>query len=90
MNIIDVLAILPYYVELWMAVEKQKKDDFSGPHNNFLPLNLTEAGVEDERTEETEEVNTGNPNHSPHHTSDSKLCTNVNTANTNVFQIEEN
>ena len=40
-----------------MAVEKQKKDDFSGPHNNFLPLNLTEAGVEDERTEETEEDN---------------------------------
>ena len=40
-----------------MAVEKQKKDDFSSPHNNFLPLNLTGAGVEEERPEETEEDN---------------------------------
>ena len=52
-----------------------------------IPVPETEP---EERTEETEEVNTGNPNHSPHHTSDSKLCTNVNRANINVFQIEEN
>ena len=44
MNIIDVLAILPYYVELWMAVEKgtNEADVHSfEPADNFLSVNLT-------------------------------------------------
>lgn len=44
MNIIDVLAILPYYVELWMAVEKGTNDadiHSSEPADNFLSVNLT-------------------------------------------------
>ena len=55
MNIIDVLAILPYYVELWMAVEKQKrKDNLTSSEHSFIPLNVT-VGVTLGPTGETED-----------------------------------
>ena len=59
MNIIDVLAILPYYVELWMAVEKGTNEadvHSSEPADNFLSVNLTNTILAVD-TGETEEDN---------------------------------